>query len=64
MVQVLQRADERGELRNDVDLDHAMRMFAGASLFDIVVTDTPMRPDYVTQMLDIFVRGVGKNLAS
>ena len=41
-----------------------MRMFAGATLFDIVVADTPMRPEYIAQMLDIFIRGVSKNPAS
>jgi AcrR family transcriptional regulator len=64
LVSVLHRAAERGELRDDVDPYDAMRMFAAASLFDIVVADAPMRPDYVTQMLDIFIRGVSKNPAS
>ena len=61
LMTVLRRADERGELHDGVDPHEAMRMFAGATLFDIVVADTPMRPEYIAQMLDIFVRGVSNN---
>ncbi|MFN8032080.1 MAG: TetR/AcrR family transcriptional regulator [Mycobacterium sp.] len=58
---VLKRARERGELRDDIDLEEAMRMYAGASLFDPVFVDSPMRPEYVSQMLDVFIRGISKN---
>ena len=64
LVTVLRRAGERGELHDGVDPYEAMRMFAGATLLDIIVADTPIRPDYIVQMLDIFVRGVSKNPAS
>lgn len=55
---VLRRAEERGELRDDVDPAEAIRMFSGASLFDVVFADAPVRPEYITQMLDIFIRGI------
>lgn len=61
LVTVLRRAEQRGELRDDVNQYEAMRMFAGATLFDIVVADAPMRPEYIAQMIDIFVRGVSNN---
>ncbi len=49
---------DTGSLRDDLAaLIASMRMLAGATLFDIVVADTPMRPEYIAQMLDIFVRG-------
>ncbi|WP_328354064.1 TetR/AcrR family transcriptional regulator [Mycobacterium sp. NBC_00419] len=60
MTSVLRRADERGELRDDVDPAEAIRMFAGASLFDVVFADVPVRQEYITQMLDIFIRGICK----
>lgn len=64
MVRILQRAEERGELRDDVELDDAMRMFLGASLVDIVVGDSAPRPGYFTQLLDIFIRGISKDAPS
>ena len=64
LVTVLRRAEERGELHDGVDLYEAMRVFASATLFDIVVADAPMRHEYIAQMLDIFIRGVSKNPAS
>lgn len=60
MVKILRRAESRGELREDIDVDEAIRMFSGASLLDIVVADTPMRPGYLIQLLDIFIRGISK----
>lgn len=60
MVQILQRAAERGELRDGIDLDDAMRMFLGATLYDIVVGDIAPRPDYLAQLLDIFIRGISR----
>ena len=64
VVRVLQRAEDRGELRDDVDLDDSMRMFLGASLVDIVVGDSAPRPDYLTQLLEIFIRGISKDAPS
>lgn len=63
LVTVLQRAADRGELREDVDPLEATRMFAAASMYDILVTDTPMRPEYLDQIVDIFIRGISKNPA-
>ena len=61
MVRILQRAAERGELRDGIDLDDAMRMFLGATLYDIVVGDNAPRPDYLAQLLDIFIRGISRS---
>ena len=55
---VLQRAAERGELREGVDALEAIRMFFAAYLFDLTFSDTPVRADYATQMLDIFFHGI------
>lgn len=63
MVKILRRAESRGELREDVDVDEAIRVFSGAALLDIVVADTPMRPTYLIQLLDIFIRGISKTPA-
>lgn len=57
---VLHRAAARGELRDDVDVLEAMKVFSGASLFDVVFVDAPIRPEFVTQLLDIFIRGISK----
>ncbi len=57
---VLRRAAERGELRDDVDVLEAMKVFSGASLFDVVFVDAPIRPEFVTQLLDIFILGISK----
>lgn len=55
---VFRRAAERGELRSDVDPDDAVRMFVSAVLHEPIFTGTPVRPDYVAQLVGIFVRGV------
>lgn len=55
---VLQRAAERGELREGVDPIEAIRMFFAAYLFDLTFSGTPVRPDYAAQMLDIFFHGI------
>ena len=55
---VLQRAAERGELREGVDASEAIRMFFAAYLFDLIFSGTPVRPEYAAQMLDIFFHGI------
>jgi hypothetical protein len=55
---VLQRAAERGELRKGIDPMEAVRMFFSAYLFDVIFADTPVRPEYAAQMLDIFIHGI------
>ena len=47
--------------RYGIDLDDAMRMFLGATLYDIVVGDNAPRPDYLAQLLDIFIRGISRS---
>ena len=60
---VLRRAWERGELRDDIDHLEAIKMYSGAALFDVVFLDAPTRPEYVAQLIDIFVRGVSNSPA-
>ncbi|MGO9043269.1 MAG: TetR/AcrR family transcriptional regulator [Mycobacterium sp.] len=55
---VLQRAAERGELRKGIDPMEAVRMFFSAYLFDVIFADTPVRPEYAAQVLDIFIHGI------
>nr|MCW1958626.1 TetR/AcrR family transcriptional regulator C-terminal ligand-binding domain-containing protein [Mycobacterium sp.] len=55
---VLQRAADRGQLRDGVVPDEAIRMFAAAFYYDVVFNDSPVRPEYVDQVVDIFLHGV------
>ena len=48
---------DRGELRADVDPVDAIQMFVGAVLRDPIFTGSPVRPQYVAQLVDVFVRG-------
>lgn len=57
---MLQRAAERGELREGLEVSEAMKMFIAAINFDTVYTDGPVRPDYAEVALDIFIRGVSR----
>lgn len=56
--QVLRRAADRGQLRDGVDPDEAIRMFAAAFYYDVIFADAPVRPHYAEQVLDIFLYGV------
>lgn len=56
--QILQRAADRGQLRDGVAADEAIRMFAAAFYYDIIFTDSPVRPEYGDQVVDIFLHGV------
>lgn len=56
--QILQRAAERGQLRDGVNPEDAVRMFAAAFYFDVIFHDAPVRPDYAEQVVDIFLHGV------
>ena len=38
-------------------------MFVGAVLQDPIFTGSPVRPEYVAQLVDVFVRGVGRGAA-
>lgn len=57
---VFRRAAERGELRGDVDPVDAVQMFVGAVLQEPIFTGSPVRPDYVDQLVGIFVRGASR----
>lgn len=56
--QILQRAAERGQLRDGVNPEDAVRMFAAAFYFDVIFNDAPVRQEYAEQVLDIFLHGV------
>lgn len=55
---ILHRAAARGELRDDVDPELAIRMFAGALNFDAVFSNQPVQPGYAHQVIEIFLRGI------
>jgi AcrR family transcriptional regulator len=55
---ILRRATARGELRLGVDPMEACRMFVTAINYDLLIRDEPLRPDYLTQVIDIFIRGI------
>lgn len=56
--QILQRAADRGQLRDGVAPDEAIRMFAAAFYYDVIFSDAPVRPAYAEQVVDIFLHGI------
>lgn len=56
--QILRRAADRGQLRDGIDPEEAIRMFAAAFYYDVIFTDSPVRPKYAEQVVDIFLHGV------
>lgn len=58
VVPVLQRAAQRGELREDINPDYVIRTFAAACGFDLIFGNSALRPDLLAQTVDIFVRGI------
>ena len=54
---VFRRAADRGELRADVDPVDAIQMFVGAVLQDPIFTGSPVRPEYVAQLVDARPQG-------
>ena len=57
-VPVFDRAAERGELHADIQPTEAIRMFAGAYLYDVIFTNNPIRPEYAAHTLNAFIRGI------
>jgi len=55
---ILERAAERGELRDGVDPLAAIRMFSAGLWFDVIFTDTAVDPNHAAQALDIFIHGI------
>ena len=55
---ILRRAADRGELRPGIDPLEAVRMLSTALRYDILFTNSAVRPDYAAQVLDIFIRGI------
>ena len=58
---ILRRAADRGELRPGIDPLEAVRMLSTALRYDILFTNSAVRPDYAAQVLDIFIRGIIQN---
>lgn len=56
--QILQHAADRSQLRDGIEPADAIRMFAAAFYYDVIFTDSPVRPEYADQVLDIFLHGV------
>ncbi len=59
-VPVFDRAAARGELRDDIDPNEAIRMFAAAYLYDVIFANNPVRPEYAAHTLDVFIRGISR----
>lgn len=55
---ILERAAQRGELRDGIDHGDVIRMLSASVIFDAIFLDSPSRPEYVAQTLDIVVRGI------
>ncbi|WP_163803027.1 hypothetical protein [Mycolicibacterium anyangense] len=45
-------------MRSDIDPLEAVRMLSTSLYHDVFFDDSPARPEYVTQVLDIFIRGI------
>jgi PAS domain S-box-containing protein len=56
--QILKRAADRGQLRDGILPQEAIRMFAAAFYYDVIFSDVPVRPEYGEQVIDIFLHGV------
>lgn len=56
--QFLRRAAERGELRPGLDTLEATRLLHAALQYDVTFTDSAIRPDYATQVCEVFLYGV------
>lgn len=56
--QILQRAADRGQLRDGVVPEEAIRMVAAALYYDVIFTDSPVRRDYADQVVDVVLHGV------
>jgi len=60
MASVLQRAADRGELRDDIRHADALRMLSAALYFDVIYYDAPVRTSYADHVTDIFARGISR----
>jgi PAS domain S-box-containing protein len=56
--EILKRAAGRGQLRDGVDPEEAIRMFAAAFYYDVIFADSAVRPEYAEQVLDVFLHGI------
>ena len=55
---ILERAAERGELRDGLDFDNVIRMFSAALYYDVIYLDAPVLPEFAEQVVDLFIRGI------
>ena len=56
--QILQRAADRSQLRDGIEPEEAIRMLAAALCYDVIFTDSPIRPAYGEHVIDIFLYGI------
>lgn len=57
---ILERAAQRGELREGIDPRNAYRMFCAALCFDPMYNDAPVQQEYASQLIEIFIRGISR----
>ena len=58
---IIQRAADRGELRDGIDPADAVRMLGSALYYDVIFHGTPTRSGYADQVIDIFLHGAQGN---
>ena len=58
--QMCLRAQERGELRDGVNPEHATRIVVASLYYDLFFANAAMRSDYAFTVLDIFLHGAGR----
>jgi len=56
-MQMCLRAQDRGELRDGVDPEHATRILVVSLYYDLFFVNTAMRPEYAFTVLDVFLNG-------
>ena len=58
--QICRRAQDRGELRDGIDADHATRIAVVSLYYDLFFANAPMGSGYAFAVLDILLNGVGR----
>lgn len=57
---ILERGVERGELRADIDYELALDMLTGPIYMRVLVTGSPIPPDYPEEVVDALLRAFGR----
>jgi AcrR family transcriptional regulator len=58
LAEIFRRASKRGDLRDGIDPRTAAHMLAAAISVDSLWYGRPNRPDYLREVVDIFIRGI------